>query len=135
MLKILSRRARRITAVSGAAAAIVLGAPLLAAATPAQASFPVEPYATVISQSGVNERQYPSTDSSALGILEYADQVGLRCKVRAQNVFGDDVWYLLRDEQAWISGRYVVQTGTVPYCKDVQPNALTYSPQADDAMG
>lgn len=135
MLKVLQRHARRIAAVSGAAAAIVLGAPLLAAAAPAQASFPVEPYATVISQSGVNERQHPSTDSSALGIIEYADQVGLRCKVRAQNIADNNVWYLLRDEQAWISARYAVQTGTVPYCKDVQLNGLAYSPQAADAMG
>ncbi|MER8090967.1 SH3 domain-containing protein [Streptomyces sp. NPDC058316] len=135
MLKVLERRAQRIAAVSGAAATIVLGAPLLAAAAPAPASFPVEPYATVISQSGVNERQYPSTDSSVLGILNYADQVGLRCKVRAQDIADNSVWYLLRDEQAWISARYVVQTGTVPYCKDAQPMGLTNSPQAADAMG
>ncbi|MFF9511800.1 SH3 domain-containing protein [Streptomyces sp. NPDC014724] len=135
ILKISGRRAWRIAASSGAgAAAIVLGAPLLAAAAPAQA-WPAVPYATVISQSGVNERQYPSTDSSVLGILQYADQVGLRCKVRAQNVAGNDVWYLLRDEQAWISAKYAVQTGTVPYCKDIQPNPLAQSPQASEAKG
>lgn len=136
ILKISERRAWRIAASSGAAAAaIVLGSPLLAAAAPVQPPVPVEPYATVISQSGVNERQYPSTDSSVLGILPYADQVGLECKVRAQEVAGNDVWYLLRDEQAWISARYAVQTGVVPYCKDVQPNPLTYSPQASEAKG
>ncbi|MFF1646924.1 SH3 domain-containing protein [Streptomyces sp. NPDC058240] len=135
MLKIVKRRARHIAACSGAAVAMVLGAPLLAAAAPSQDSVPVEPYATVISQSGVNERQYPSTDSSVLGILSYYDQVGLRCKVRAQDIVGDDVWYLLRDEQAWISARYVVQTGAVPYCKDAQPNGFTSSPQAADAKG
>ncbi|MER5852168.1 SH3 domain-containing protein [Streptomyces sp. NPDC002012] len=135
MLKILKRRARRIAVGSGAAAVIVLGAPLLAAAAPAQASVPVEPYATVISQNGVNERQYPSTDSSVVGILQYADQVGLRCKVRAQNIADNNVWYLLLDEQTWISARYVVQTGTVPYCKDLQQNRLTYSPEAADARG
>ncbi|MFG2630752.1 SH3 domain-containing protein [Streptomyces sp. NPDC048473] len=134
-MRILERRARRIAAGSGAAAVIVLGAPLLAVAAPAQAATPVEPYATVIGQSGVNERQYPSTDSSMLGTLEYLDQVGLRCKVRAQNIADNNVWFLLRDEQAWISARYVVQTGTVPYCKDAQPNGLTDSPRAADAMG
>ncbi|MFI6730481.1 SH3 domain-containing protein [Streptomyces sp. R-74717] len=135
MLKISERHARRIAVGSGAAAVIVLGAPLLAAAAPAQASVPVEPYATVISQSGVNERQYPSTDSSVLGILQYADQVGLRCKVRAQSIADNNLWYLLRDEQTWISARHVVQTGTVPYCKDLVQDRLTYNPQATDATG
>ncbi|SCF65311.1 SH3 domain-containing protein [Streptomyces sp. Ncost-T10-10d] len=135
MSKVLERHARRIAVGSGAAAVIVLGAPLLAAAAPAQASVPAEPYATVISQNGVNERQYPSTDSSVLGILQYADQVGLRCKVRAQNVADNNVWYLLRDEQTWISARYVVQTGTLPYCKDLLQDRLAHSPQTADAMG
>lgn len=52
-----------------------------------------------------------------MGILQYADQVGLRCKVRAQDIADNSVWYLLSDEQAWISARYVVQTGTVPLPK------------------
>ena len=135
MLKILERRARRIAAGSGAAAVVVLGSPLLAAAAPAQVTAPVQPYATVTSQSGLNERQYPSTDSSVVNILEYQDQVGLRCKVRAQTIAGNDVWDLLRATQAWISAGYVVRTGTVPYCKDIQVNRLTHTPQATDAMG
>ncbi|MET8332078.1 SH3 domain-containing protein [Streptomyces sp. NPDC005181] len=136
MLKILERRARRIVAGSGAAAAaIVFSTPLLAAAAPPQAPVPVKPYATVGSLSGLNERQYPSTDSSVLGIRKYKEQVGLRCKVRAHNIAGNNVWYLLRDKQAWISARYAAQTGTVPYCKDVQPTVLTYSQRAAEAKG
>ncbi|MFJ7947804.1 SH3 domain-containing protein [Streptomyces sp. NPDC096354] len=135
MSKILERRARRIAAGSGAAAFIVLGSPLLAAAAPAQFAPPAQPYATVSSQSGLNERQYPSTDSSVVAVLEYQDQVGLRCKVRAQAIAGNDVWYLLRDTQAWIAANYVVRTGTVPYCKDIQVNRLTHSRQAAGAMG
>ncbi|WP_327122798.1 SH3 domain-containing protein [Streptomyces sp. NBC_01727] len=87
------------------------------------------------SQSGLNERQYPSTDSSVVAVLEYQDQVGLRCKVRAQAIAGNDVWYLLRDTQGWISASYAARTGTVPSCKDIQVNRLTHSPQAADAMG
>ncbi|MFF0288785.1 SH3 domain-containing protein [Streptomyces sp. NPDC005262] len=135
MSKILERRARRIATGSGAAVVVVLGSPLLAAAAPAQFAPPVQPYATVTSQGGLNERQYPSTDSSVVNILDYQDQVGVRCKVRAQTIAGNDVWYLLRDTQAWISASYVVRTGTVPYCKDIQVNRLTHSPQATDAMG
>ncbi|MFF9403335.1 SH3 domain-containing protein [Streptomyces sp. NPDC014744] len=95
----------------------------------------MKPYATVTSKNGLNERQYPSTDSSVLGTLKYHDQVGLRCKVRAQNIAGDDVWFLLRDKQAWISAKYAALTGTVSYCKDIQPTPLTYSPGAAEAMG
>ncbi|MFD5057882.1 SH3 domain-containing protein [Streptomyces sp. NPDC058394] len=135
MLKILERRARHIAAGTGAAAVVVLGTPLLAAAAPAQLAPPVQPYATVTSQSGLNERQYPSTDSSVVDTLEYQDQVGLRCKVRAQTIAGNNDWYLLRDRQSWISASYVVRTGTVPYCKDLPVSQLAHSPQAADAMG
>ncbi|MGW1707779.1 SH3 domain-containing protein [Streptomyces sp. NPDC002206] len=135
MLKILERRARRFAAGTGAAAVVVLGTPLLSAAAPAQVTAPVQPYATVTSQSGLNERQYPSTDSSAVDFLEYQDQVGLRCKVRAQTIAGNNDWYLLRDRQAWISASYVVRTGTVPYCNDIQVSRLAHGPQAADAMG
>ncbi|MEE1841396.1 SH3 domain-containing protein [Streptomyces sp. NPDC007076] len=81
----------------------------------------------------MNERQYPSTDSSVVGDLRDGAQVGLRCKVRAQDTAGNDVWYLLRDREAWISARYVAVTGSVPYCKDVLTR--TRSMRATDAMG
>ncbi|MEU9763147.1 SH3 domain-containing protein [Streptomyces sp. NPDC047985] len=136
MLKILDGGARRIAAGSGAAAAaVVLGAAPLAVAAPAQTSVPVKSYATVTSQNGLNERQYPSTDSSVVGTLDYYDRVGLRCKVRAQNIAGNDVWFLLRGKPVWISAKYAVPTGFVPYCKDVYQTPLTYSPKAADAMG
>lgn len=68
---------------------------------------------------GLIERQYPSTDSSAKGSLRYREQVGLRCKVRAQNIEGNDIWYLLRDRSTWVSAKYMDNTGYVQYCKDV----------------
>ncbi|MGW1894427.1 SH3 domain-containing protein [Streptomyces sp. NPDC002004] len=89
----------------------------------------------MISTVGVKERQYPSTDSSALRILRYHDQVGPRCKVRAQDVDGDTVWYLLRDRQSWVASRYVTVTGTVRYCKDVQRSLLPAGPGSSRAEG
>lgn len=124
-------RVRHVAAVSGAAA-VMLGAAPLASAAPL---VPAQPYATVLSTTGLNERQYPSTDSSVVGTLRHGQQVGLLCKVRAQETAGNDIWYLLRDKEAWISARYTAQTGTVPYCKDVQQGLPTFSAQSSDAMG
>ncbi|MET9532917.1 MULTISPECIES: SH3 domain-containing protein [unclassified Streptomyces] len=111
-------RGRNIIAGAGAlTTAVALGATLMAAA-PAQAA-PPRPYGTVTSPTGLIERQFPSTDSSEKGSLPYHRQVGLKCKVRAQNIDGNTVWYLLRDSNVWISARYVDNTGYVNYCKDV----------------
>jgi hypothetical protein len=118
---ILVARGKTLAAGAGAlATAAALGATLLAAA-PAQA-VPAKPYGTVTVNS-LNERQYPSTDSSVKGILHYRAQVGLVCKVRAQNIAGNDVWYLVRGPRAtWIAAKYVTNTGYVKYCKDVMPS-------------
>ncbi|MGP3922009.1 SH3 domain-containing protein [Streptomyces sp. 8N616] len=134
MSKVLNIRSRRPAAGPGAvAAAVVLGGSLLAAA-PADAA-PARPFGTVITPSGVNERQYPSTDSSVRGFLKYRSQVGLKCKVRAQNIGGNQIWYLLRDEQVWVSAKYVDNTGSVKLCKDVQRSPLNDTEQSKTAMG
>ncbi|WP_405773910.1 SH3 domain-containing protein [Streptomyces sp. NBC_00859] len=115
------RSLRGRTVLAGASAlstAVVLGAALLAA-SPAEAA-PPTPYGTVTAGNGLVQRQYPSTDSSAEGSLRYRQQVGLRCKVRAQNIEGNTIWYLLRDTSTWVSAKYVDNTGNVAYCKDVQ---------------
>ncbi|TXS52681.1 SH3 domain-containing protein [Streptomyces sp. t39] len=97
--------------------ALTVAAPAGAAA---QAAPPAKPYGTVAAQSGLNLRAYPSTDSSVKGTLANRAQVGLVCKVRAQNIAGNDVWYLVRDSRkVWVPARYVVATGAVKYCKDV----------------
>ncbi|MEU6082533.1 SH3 domain-containing protein [Streptomyces sp. NPDC047108] len=138
MSTVLNKRSARLTAGSGAfAAAIALGGSLLVA-TPAHAyppPAPARPYGTVITPSGVNERQYPSTDSSVRGFLKYRSQVGLKCKVRAQNINGNQIWYLLRDRPNWVSAKYVDNTGFVKYCKDVQRSPLNDTEQSKAAMG
>ncbi len=107
---------RPAAAAAGTAVALLVCAS--AATAPAQAQ-PTRPYGTVVSTDGIYQRQFPSTDSSSRGLLPYREQAGLRCKVRAQDIDGNTVWYLLRDRPTWVAARYVANTGTVPYCKDV----------------
>lgn len=121
------RAAVRVAAAAFAVAALTAVAPAQAAApakaapSTAAAAAPAKPYGTVTARSGLNLRAYPSTDSSVKGSLRYNAQVGLVCKVRAQDIAGNDLWYLVRDSRkVWVPARYVAATGYVKYCKDVQ---------------
>ncbi len=130
MLTAPARRGLKRTA-GALVGAVAMGGILLAAA-PAQAlpAQPALPYGTVTTTAGLNIRQFPSTDSSVVGFLAYHAQVGLTCKVRAQNIDGNTIWYLMRgsSHERWLSARYVANTGTVSYCDSVL--AATLSPQA-----
>ncbi|MFJ6753098.1 MULTISPECIES: SH3 domain-containing protein [unclassified Streptomyces] len=132
---ILVARGKQFAAGAGAlTTAAVLGATLLAA-TPAQAAAPAKPYGTV-TVTALNERQYPSTDSAVKGTLRYHEQIGLVCKVHAQNIAGNSIWYLVRDRSAtWVSAKYVANTGYVKYCKDVQRGRVQPNSTAKNAMG
>jgi len=116
-----ARRDRKRSAAFLAVTAALGGA--LFAAVPAQAlpAQPALPYGTVVTSAGVNVRQFPSTDSSVVGFLANHAQVGLTCKVRAQDVDGNTIWYLMRgtSHERWISARYVANTGAVSYCNSV----------------
>ncbi|MCB5912098.1 SH3 domain-containing protein [Streptomyces pinistramenti] len=128
-----ARGTKILTGAGALTAAVVLGTTLLGAA-PAQAT-PSLPYGTVIARTGLNQRQYPSVDSSNRGFLAHNAQVGLRCKVRAQNIGGNEVWYLLRDRAAWVSAKYVANTGVVAYCKDVLRGRTSADSSHPDAQG
>ncbi|WP_167161163.1 SH3 domain-containing protein [Streptomyces sp. MBT27] len=84
-------------------------------------STPAEPYGTVVSEVGAHVREFPSTDSSIVGSLTNGAKVGLRSKVRAQDIDGNNIWYLLRDRNAWIAARYVSNSGSVKWAKDAAP--------------
>ncbi|ANZ18172.1 hypothetical protein SNOUR_24525 [Streptomyces noursei ATCC 11455] len=79
---------------------------------------PSQPYGTVLSRIGVNERQSPSTDSAIIGSLGYGALVGLRCMAKAEEVEGNRFWFRLRDRDAWIPARYVKGTGHVEWCQE-----------------
>lgn len=129
-------RLSRVSALLGVSAASLLlaGTGLAQATTPdagqsapqnAPAAAPPEPYGTVIEPTGLNTRQYPSTDSAIRQVLEHQQQVGLDCKVRAQSQGGNDVWYKLRDQEEWASARFMDNTGEVPYCIDAHPTRMS----------
>lgn len=116
------------------AVAALTGATL--AAGPAQAApVPTRPSGTVVSGSGVNERHFPSTDSSVRSTLLRGVKVGLRCKVRAQDIGGNNVWYLLRDRATWVNSAYIAPAGPVPLCKDVSRGVPESAPKTRAAMG
>ncbi|MEV6793554.1 SH3 domain-containing protein [Streptomyces sp. NPDC051320] len=125
---------KTLTVGAGALATAATIAATLLAAAPAQAA-PTQPYGTVTARTGLNMRQFPSTDSSTRGVLAYHQQVGLQCKVRAQYIDGNTVWYRLRTSHNWISARYVANTGYVPYCKDVLKSDFAPDLAAQHAMG
>ena len=134
---IIVARGRRLAAGTGVlATAVALGATLLAAA-PAQATpGPPKPYGVVTAKAGLSERQYPSTDSSVRGYLRHRAHVGLVCKVRTQNVGGNSVWYLTREERAtWVSAKYVTNSGRVKYCKDVHRTRVQPKHTAKHVVG
>ena len=117
-------RPSRVSAALGAGAASLLLA-VTGVAQATQSAPPAKPYGTVMESPGVNARQYLSTDSSVRAVLEHRQQVGLDCKVRAQSVEGNTVWYKLRGGQRWVPARYVANTGEVPLCKAKHPAKLT----------
>jgi hypothetical protein len=132
--------ARRVR-IAATASAVLMGGSLLGAST-AQASpsadtvaVPAKPYGIVTARSGLNVRQYPSTDSSVKYVLPYHAKRGLDCKIRAQVINGNPYWYKLRDSNYWISARYVHNVGHVKLCKDKYPSAMNDSAKAREAMG
>nr|WP_206324164.1 hypothetical protein [Streptomyces sp. HNM0574] len=96
---------------------------------------PAKPYGTVIA-SALNVRQYPSTDSTAKGLLKKGQHRGLDCKVNAQNIGGNTIWYKLRGApERWVTARYVDNHGHVMLCKDKYPSSLSKSPESQNAVG
>ncbi|GGU75765.1 hypothetical protein GCM10010211_47100 [Streptomyces albospinus] len=126
-------RGKKLAAGAGALTmAVALGATLLAAA-PAQATPKPQPpqpyqqsqgdlggpYGTVNASRGISERMAPSTDAPTKGFFRNREAVVLDCKVRAQGIRGNDVWFRVHG-RGWVSGKYVTNNGYVRYCKDAQ---------------
>ncbi|MFG2136418.1 SH3 domain-containing protein [Streptomyces sp. NPDC048650] len=122
-------RGRQLAAGAGAlTAALALGATLLAAA-PAQAAPPAppqgsaKPFGVITASHGLALRQDPSTDAPVRGYIRHQSRIGLQCKVRAQTIAGNSIWYLVRDTRdSWISAKHVNNSGSVKFCKDMPHN-------------
>ncbi|MEU3188715.1 SH3 domain-containing protein [Streptomyces sp. NPDC006923] len=116
---------RRVTTTF--AVLVVAGSGVLAA-TPAHAttpeatasvSWPALPKGKVVSRITLNIREDPTTNSPSLGGLRPGAIVALDCKVRGQNVNGNNLWYLLADgAPGYVAARYVQNLSYVPYCED-----------------
>ncbi|MEW2544562.1 SH3 domain-containing protein [Streptomyces sp. NPDC047002] len=126
-----SRVGRRVaTTVSGL---LIAGAAALAA-TPANAASPVpqgeshaaaarpqapaaQPRGKVVARLPLSVRERPTTNSRYLGSLQPGAVVSLRCKVRSQNVDGNNLWYRLGGGRSgYVAARYVQNLSPVPYC-------------------
>lgn len=123
--------------IAASASAVLLGGSLLGASA-AEATVtadPHRPYGVVTAKSGLNVRQYPSTDSSVKYVLPYHAKRGLDCKIRAQVIDHNPYWYKLRNSNYWVSARYVHNVGHVKLCKDRYPSTLTDTERSQNAMG
>ncbi|WP_016909422.1 hypothetical protein [Streptomyces xiaopingdaonensis] len=90
---------------------------------------PGKPYVTVTA-SRLYRRMYPSTDSTRKGGYNRGAKVGVDCKVNAQNVQGNTIWYKIRGEERWLSARWAKNTGSVRLCKQVFRSAESPVPGA-----
>jgi hypothetical protein len=128
--------ARRVRIAATASAVLLSGSLLGASAADATTSLdPHKPFGIVTAKSGLNVRQYPSTDSSVKYVLPFGAKRGLDCKVRAQLIDHNPYWYKLRKSNYWVSARYVHNVGHVKLCKDRFHSAMTDSAKARNAMG
>ncbi|MFJ4923716.1 SH3 domain-containing protein [Streptomyces sp. NPDC088725] len=72
----------------------------------------------VVSRLPLNIRERPNTHSPVLGSLRPHTIVTLACKVRGEDVEGNDLWYRL--DGGWtgyVSARYVDNFSPVSFCR------------------
>ncbi|MEV6420834.1 hypothetical protein [Streptomyces sp. NPDC051662] len=100
---------------SPAAVSAVAGDPLptRSARTPVE-----EPRGKVVSRITLSIREEPTSRSAYLGGLRPGTVIPLFCKVRGENVDGNNLWYLLGDARpGYVAARYVENQSPVPYCR------------------
>lgn len=117
------------TSATLAAAALTLG--LLAASPTAavESGKPTPPsvasdpshahhkFGVVIAKHGVNIRKWPTAHSKMLGTIDHGKIVYIKCKVRGEDIKGNDRWYKLRMRWGWVSARYVKNLTHIPWCR------------------
>lgn len=72
----------------------------------------------VVSRATLHVRSGPNTDNAIVSSVPRGHHVFINCKVRAQNISGNTLWYALEgDSAAWVTARYVDNVGARPeYC-------------------
>ncbi|MFE2493059.1 SH3 domain-containing protein [Streptomyces scopuliridis] len=83
------------------------------------ANVPVgEPKGKVVSRITLSIREEPTSHSAYLGGLRPGTVIPLVCKVRGENVDGNNLWYLLGGARpGYVAARYVENQSPVPYCR------------------
>ncbi|MEV7422447.1 MULTISPECIES: SH3 domain-containing protein [unclassified Streptomyces] len=118
----------RVTAVLAAALIAGSGAlaatPALADGTPDTATGLVAaapaalPKGKVVSRLPLHIRERATSGSPSLGVLQPGAVVPLSCKVRGENVDGNDLWYRLGDGwTGYVAARYVQNLAPVDFCR------------------
>lgn len=65
---------------------------------------------------GLGVRPGPGTQYAKTSSIPSGTVVALQCKVNAQNVDGNTIWYKLADGSGWIAARYAQNLNKVPLC-------------------
>ncbi|MFJ3720989.1 SH3 domain-containing protein [Streptomyces sp. NPDC090045] len=65
---------------------------------------------------GLRVHSGPGTHYAKTGKVHTGTVVPLQCKVNAQNVEGNSLWYKLADGSGWIAARYALNLNKVPFC-------------------
>ncbi|MFB9371386.1 SH3 domain-containing protein [Kitasatospora albolonga] len=68
------------------------------------------------SRIGQMVRVEPTTTSKIIGEYATGAKVQIACKVRGQNVDGNDLWYRLANRSGWMSARFVKNSAPVAFC-------------------
>ncbi|MFE4367635.1 hypothetical protein ACFRMN_05140 [Streptomyces sp. NPDC056835] len=77
-----------------------------------------EPKGKVVSRITLSIRAEPTSRSAYLGGLRPGTVIPLFCKVRGENVEGNNLWYLLGDARpGYVAARYVENQSPVPFCR------------------
>lgn len=102
-------------AVAGALATVVTAGPAPATTVDDDERAPTESQGRVVARSGLVVRTGPSTHYQAVGSKRYGTVVRITCRMNAQRVEGNPVWYKLSDSSyAWSSVRDIVNDGADP---------------------
>ncbi|MCX5204784.1 hypothetical protein OG897_25425 [Streptomyces sp. NBC_00237] len=70
----------------------------------------------VTARHGQFVREHATSSSRKLGSYRDGAIVRLACKVRGQNIHGNDIWFKLWDRSGWLSAKYVQNFGHVNWC-------------------
>lgn len=83
---------------------------------PAAAAEAPHSFGKVVAKTGVNIRKHPNTWSKILGGFSHGQVIRIDCKVKGENILGNDRWYKRAYKDGWVSARWVKNLDHVPWC-------------------